>query len=117
MSRLSDFRHDTGRRASRGLRVAVSQGKNLRLVMSRTAAFALVFWLSAGSLFAQEQSAKTSGEKTKERFERAIIRAESATAASHQIKDIFARAAKAVVKIHGVDEHSEICGTGFFIYT
>jgi serine protease Do len=115
MSRLSDFRHDTGRRASRGLRVAVSQVKNLRLVMSRKAAFALIFWLSAGSLFAQEQSAKTSGEKTKERFERAIIRAESATAASHQIKDIFARAAKAVVKIHGVDEHSEICGTGFFI--
>ena len=34
---------------------------------------------------------------------------------SHQVKDIFARAAKAVVKIHGVDEHSEICGTGFFI--
>ena len=115
MSRLSDFRHDTGRRASRGLRVPVSQVKNLRLVMSRKAAFALIFWLSAGSLFAQEQSAKTSGEKTKERFERAITRAESATAASHQIKDIFARAAKAVVKIHGVDEHSEICGTGFFI--
>ena len=83
--------------------------------MSRKAAFALIFCLSAGSLFAQEQSAKTTSEKTKEMFERALSRAESATAISHQIKDVFARAAKAVVKIHGVDEHSEICGTGFFI--
>ena len=103
------------RRAPRGLRVPVSQVKNLRLVMSHKAALALIFCLSAGSLFAEDQSAKTTGEKTKEMFERAMSRAESATAASQQIKDIFARAAKAVVKIHGVDEHSEICGTGFFI--
>src|SRR6266516_2480387 len=40
---------------------------------------------------------------------------QSATAVSHQVKDIFERAAKAVVKIHGVDEHCEISGTGFFI--
>jgi S1-C subfamily serine protease len=40
---------------------------------------------------------------------------QSATAVSREVKDIFDRAAKAVVKIHGVDEHSEICGTGFFI--
>jgi S1-C subfamily serine protease len=115
MSRLSDFRHAIVRRAPRGLRVSVSQIKNLRFVMSHKAAFALIFCLSAGSLFAQEQSAKTTSEKTKEMFERALSRAESATAISHQIKDVFARAAKAVVKIHGVDEHSEICGTGFFI--
>jgi serine protease Do len=83
--------------------------------MSRKAAFALIFCLSAGSLFAQEQPAKTTSEKTKEMFERGLARAESATAISHQIKDVFARGAKAVVKIHGVDEHSEICGTGFFI--
>src|SRR5438105_9104107 len=58
------------------------------------AALALTF-LSGGSLlFAQEQSA---------------------TAISHQVKEIFERCSKAVVKIHGVDEHSEICGTGFFI--
>ena len=83
--------------------------------MSHKAALALIFCLNAGSLFAEDQSAKTTGEKTKEMFERAMSRAESVTAASQQIKDIFARAAKAVVKIHGVDEHSEICGTGFFI--
>jgi len=35
--------------------------------------------------------------------------------ASQQVREIFSRAAKAVVKIHGVDEHSEICGTGFFV--
>ncbi len=40
---------------------------------------------------------------------------QSATAVSREVKDIFDRAAKAVVKIHGVDEHSEIFGTGFFI--
>src|SRR5438876_5544622 len=57
-------------------------------------AFALVFCLGAGLLFAQEQSA---------------------TAISHQVRELFERAAKAVVKIHGVDEHSEICGTGFFV--
>src|SRR5215813_4973288 len=54
-------------------------------------AFALVFCSGAGWLFAQDQSA------------------------SQQVRDVFARAAKAVVKIHGVDEHSEICGTGFFV--
>src|SRR5215470_14612763 len=57
-------------------------------------AFALLFCSGAGLLFAQEQSA---------------------TAISHQVRDVFERAAKAIVKIHGVDEHSEICGTGFFV--
>ncbi len=61
---------------------------------SAIVAFALVFCLGAGLLFAQEQSA---------------------TAISHQVRELFERAAKAVVKIHGVDEHSEICGTGFFV--
>ena len=40
---------------------------------------------------------------------------QSATAISREVKEIFERAAKAVVKIHGIDEHSEIFGTGFFI--
>jgi serine protease Do len=62
--------------------------------MPRKTAFALIFCSGASLLFGQEQSA---------------------TALSHQVKDIFERAAKAVVKIHGIDEHSEICGTGFFI--
>src|SRR5256886_265158 len=39
----------------------------------------------------------------------------SATAISRQVKEVFEHAAKAVVKIHGVDEHCEISGTGFFI--
>jgi len=57
-------------------------------------ALALIFWSGGSLLFAQEQSATTISE---------------------HVKEIFERAAKAVVKIHGVDEHSEICGTGFFI--
>src|SRR5213595_3696944 len=44
-----------------------------------------------------------------------LAREQPATTISHQVRDVFERAARAVVKIHGVDEHSEICGTGFFI--
>src|SRR5438046_9310055 len=62
----------------------------------RIVALALIFFSGGSLLCAQEQSA---------------------TAISQHVKDIFARAAKAVVKIHGADEHSEICGTGFFIDT
>src|SRR5437764_9437610 len=40
---------------------------------------------------------------------------QSATSISHEVKDIWEHASKAVVKVHGVDEHSEIFGTGFFI--
>src|ERR1700757_1926624 len=57
-------------------------------------AFVLIFCSGAGLLFAQDQSA---------------------TAISHQVRDIFDGAAKAVVKIYGIDEHSPICGTGFFV--
>jgi serine protease Do len=57
-------------------------------------AIALALCTGAGLLFAQEQSATT---------------------ISHQVRDVFERTAKAIVKIHGVDEHSEICGTGFFV--
>src|SRR5216117_3024058 len=57
-------------------------------------AIAFAFCSGAGLLLAQEQPATT---------------------ISHQVRDVFERAARAVVKIHGVDEHSEICGTGFFI--
>ncbi len=55
---------------------------------------ALVFFTGASLLFAQEQSA---------------------TSISREVKDVFERSAKAVVKIHGVDEHSDIYGTGFFV--
>src|SRR5213596_4401637 len=58
-------------------------------------AFALVFCSGSRLLFAQEQSATAT--------------------ISHQVRELFERAAKAVVKIHGVDKHSEICGTGFFV--
>lgn len=39
----------------------------------------------------------------------------SADSISREVKQIFDRAAKAVVKIHGSDEHSDLSGTGFFI--
>ena len=40
---------------------------------------------------------------------------QSATVISREVKEVFERSSKAVVKIHGVDEHSDIYGTGFFI--
>src|SRR5438034_4199678 len=57
-------------------------------------AIALIFWSGGSLLFAQEQSATTISE---------------------HVKEVFGRADKALVKIHVVDEHSELCGTGFFI--
>ena len=62
-------------------------------ILGKTA-LALVFCCAAASLQAQDQSAAS---------------------ISREVKDVFARAARAVVKIHGVDEHSEIFGTGFFV--
>jgi S1-C subfamily serine protease len=55
---------------------------------------ALLFFSSSNGLFAQEKSPDS---------------------ISHEVKAIFAGAARAVVKIHGIDEHSEIAGTGFFV--
>src|SRR5437762_7095824 len=92
MSQLLNFKRGVARLCK--LRILVPEVENLRHIMPRKTAFALIFCSGASLLFAQEQSA---------------------TALSHQVKDIFERAAKAVVKIHGVDEHSEICGTGFFV--
>src|SRR6266550_5626220 len=50
--------------------------------------------VSAGTLFAQDQSA---------------------TSISREVRDVFDHSAKAVVRIHGVDEHSDMYGTGFFV--
>ena len=40
---------------------------------------------------------------------------DTAGAISREVKSIFERCGKAVVKIHAVDEHSELSGTGFFV--
>jgi serine protease Do len=40
---------------------------------------------------------------------------QSASSISRQVKEIFERSAKAVVKIHAIDPHGELCGTGFFV--
>jgi S1-C subfamily serine protease len=45
----------------------------------------------------------------------ACAQEQSANSISREVKDVFERSAKAVVKIHGIDDHSEISGTGFFI--
>src|SRR5438477_1268797 len=40
---------------------------------------------------------------------------ESATSLSREVKDVFERASKAVVKIEATDQHGELSGTGFFV--
>ena len=45
----------------------------------------------------------------------ACAQEQSASSISREVKDVFERAAKAVVKIRAVDEHSEVFGTGFFV--
>lgn len=40
---------------------------------------------------------------------------QSASAISREVKEIFDRSAKAVVKIRGFDKHSKLVGTGFFV--
>src|SRR5215831_6538558 len=104
MSRLSDFRSPRRRFGSDGLRSLVWHLRVCASVMPRKAAFALIFFSGAAFLFAQEHSSKATGDKAKDMLERAIAQAESAATISHQVKDVFGRVAKAVVKIHGVDE-------------
>lgn len=41
--------------------------------------------------------------------------AQSASSISREVREVFERSAKAVVKIHAVDKHSELSGTGFFV--
>src|SRR3979409_1808440 len=46
-----------------------------------------------------------------------LARAEepSTTSISREVKDVFDKSAKAVIKVRGTDEHGEFAGTGFFI--
>ncbi|MEY2504442.1 MAG: hypothetical protein QOG27_722, partial [Verrucomicrobiota bacterium] len=39
----------------------------------------------------------------------------STTSISREVKEIFDKSAKAVVKIRGTDQHGDLSGTGFFI--
>ncbi|HEY4282740.1 MAG TPA: S1C family serine protease [Chthoniobacterales bacterium] len=72
--------------------------------------------LAAGlCLFSQHQFAQAQRNPQVTAPETSPADNRSATSISREVKDLFARASRAVVKIHGVDEHSDIFGTGFFI--
>ncbi|PYL10006.1 MAG: hypothetical protein DME34_01360 [Verrucomicrobia bacterium] len=92
MSQPSDFSGQVAQLSK--LRSCGSQVENSRHIQFCRFVCAVVFFGAAGFVSAQEQSA---------------------TSISQEVKDIFARCSRAVVKIHGVDEHSELCGTGFFV--
>src|SRR4029077_7194635 len=89
MSRLSSSRKPAG----------FFKGGNLTASFKRVAV-ALILSASSDRVWAQEPSASAISPEVKELKE---------------VKEIFDRAKKAVVKIHGIDEHSEIFGTGFFV--
>ncbi len=40
---------------------------------------------------------------------------QSSSSISREVKQVFERSAKAVVKIHALDQHGELSGTGFFV--
>src|SRR5256885_12524284 len=67
-----------------------SSGQGFRLLAK------LAFLAAAASLLAQQTP-------------------ESATSLSREVKDVFERCAKAVVKIEATDQHGELSGTGFFV--
>jgi serine protease Do len=74
-----------------------SETRRSSSIRERTAVFASLLAavaLSAPALHAQEQTAG---------------------AISREVKTIFEHCGKAIVKIHAMDEHSELSGTGFFI--
>jgi serine protease Do len=83
-------------------------------------AFALSFFVTI-NLGLASCGARTTPEpapadtKRSEEAGRIVEQGRSATSISREVKDVFERAAKAVVKVHGVDEHSDIFGTGFFV--
>ncbi|HEY2614198.1 MAG TPA: S1C family serine protease, partial [Chthoniobacterales bacterium] len=45
----------------------------------------------------------------------ALAEQPSSTSISREVKDVFEKSAKAVVKIRGTDQHGDLSGTGFFI--
>jgi S1-C subfamily serine protease len=86
------------------IRPSGSSSSTARFLASRPAvvsqlALALVFLSAAPSLLGQQPAPPP----------------ESATTISREVKDVFVRAAKAVVKIEAIDQHGELAGTGFFV--
>ena len=65
-------------------------------------AFAVV--LAAAGVHAQDSTEQTPAPSQ-----------QSTSAISREVKEVFAKSAKAVVKIRGVDKHGKLSGTGFFV--
>src|SRR5437867_342871 len=73
-------------------------------------AFALSFFaavnLALASCGARTPEPTPADTTRSEEAKRPLEPEQSATAISREVKEVFERAAKAVVKVHGVDEHS-----------
>lgn len=88
-----------GRRVFSSLAIPVRLGCVLAVLGSVASANANIF----GVLSAAAQPASTQSTIP------------STSSISREVKEIFEKAGKAVVKIRGIDEHGELSGTGFFI--
>ena len=64
---------------------------------------ALVLFVAVAAVYAEEPPQPVAPQQ------------QSASAISREVKEIFAKSAKAVVKIRGVDKHGKLSGTGFFV--
>ena len=74
-----------------------------------------IFSCRRGSLFSRERSAGLVALLTVVSLPLLRAQEDTAGAISREVKSIFERCGNAVVKIHAVDEHSELSGTGFFV--
>src|SRR5437588_12525350 len=102
MSRLSGsrLRKDMERRyPNRSIRFSAM---TLRLVFAGSLALGLVF------VRAQDATSSPVSEPPR-------TQEPSTSSISREVKDIFEKSGKAVVKIRGTDEHGDLSGTGFFI--
>src|SRR2546423_3591942 len=84
-------------------------GSNRRVfssVKSARFAVATAFALSTTFVYAEETTPASVPAQSSE---------PSTASISREVKEIFEKSGKAVVKIRGTDEHGDLSGTGFFI--
>jgi len=81
----------------------------------RGAVIAAISSLAVGSACSKQSDQGQSSPSSPPDLTPQPVQQQSAVAISQEVKDVFNRAARSVVKIHGVDDHSDIFGTGFFV--
>jgi S1-C subfamily serine protease len=86
-----------------------------RAAVFRGAAIAAISSVAFGSACSKQSDPGQSSQTRPPELTPQPTQQQTAVAISQEVKDVFSRSARAVVKIHGVDDHSDIFGTGFFV--